>query len=288
MVAALLISLAMASDAASADQQTKGDEAKTKRASYQVQNRSAGDLAGVLSRVFKSAGDIQIVPDGPTNTLLVDASPAVVAEILNTAAMLDSRPQPVQVEVLLIDVATKKGADGITEAGEVDRKELSGPAEQVASKIKALENKGVFSSVKRFELKGAVNQETKVTETASKPYVTGMVTTIGVGGKPKAARTIAYRNVGTTVAVTAFVNPDGGIALDLHVQDERGVQPDDAPVIGADENGVPQRTTQFVKAALNTKMTIPNGHALLAEGVQMVSAVAGEQKLIVIMAKLGQ
>jgi hypothetical protein len=88
--------------------------------------------------------------------------------------------------------------------------------------------------------------------------------------------------------VTPFVNPDGAIVLDLHIQDDRGVQPDDAPVIGADENGVPQRTTQFFKAVLDTEMAIPNGQAVLAEGVQMVSAVAGEQKLIVIMAKVGQ
>src|SRR5579862_3767406 len=274
-IAALLVGLPAGEQFSSAGQQAKSENAQ--RTTYHVQNRSATELAGILGSHFKTVGNFQVVADGPTNTLLITANVPLLAELMNALTKLDRRPQEVLVEVYLIDLAPKKGTDGKTEQKEIEQKSFSGPAEQVASNIKALEKSGAFTAVRRFQLKGVVGQESKLTESASKPYVTGMVVTTGVNGIPMPRRTIAYKNVGTTLSATSFVNADGVIGLDLRVQDERGVQPEDAPVIGTDEFGQPVRSTQFVRASLDTKMTILNGQAVLAKDVQMQSTVGGER-----------
>jgi type II secretory pathway component GspD/PulD (secretin) len=282
-IAALIMSLPVSEQLCSAGQQAKSEDAK--RTTYHVQNRSAAELASILGQHFKAVPDFQVVADGPTNTLLITANGTVMAELMNTLTTLDRKPQEVLLEVLVIDVAAKKDADGKMQLGEFDLKELSGPADRVLSNIKALETRGVFTSVKRFQLKGVVNQQAKLNETVAKAYTAGMVVTTGPGGKPRATRTNLYKNIGTNIVGTTHANPDGIIALELHVQDERMVQPEDAPLIGHDENGQPVRTTQFVKASLDANMSVPNGHAVLANDVQVVSSVAGERTLIVVTAK---
>ena len=121
---------------ANASEQSKADTA-SKQVRYAVNNRSAQELATLLEKQFSGVAGVQIVPDGPNNTLLLTAKPGDLDELLNTLAKLDRRPQEVVVQILILRMPANREADGKMQPADFDAQQLSGAAERVLGHIEA-------------------------------------------------------------------------------------------------------------------------------------------------------
>jgi type II secretory pathway component GspD/PulD (secretin) len=256
--------------------------AKNKRTFYVVKHGDAKELANVLGKHFKGDAEVQVLPDSPGNCLLISAAPNVFEEVVKLLEQLDKRPQSVAVEVLVAEVAPRKDEDGKPARRDLNEKEFAGLSKDVQDKLEAMKKDGRLSNLKRIELTAVENQPAKVQVGESKPTVAA-VTVTGTG---RVARSIVYRNTGTQAEVTAKVGAENTVSLDLSIQDSRLHVADDAPVIGKDEDGTPVRVTEVVLSTLKTRLSIPSGQAVAAEGVKTDSKAGPTQILVVVSARV--
>jgi type II secretory pathway component GspD/PulD (secretin) len=252
--------------------------ADTKRGAYVVKHAAAKDLAPVLAKHFKGVAEIQAGPEGTNNLLLISAPPAVFDEALKLLDQLDHRPQSVAVTVFLVELPAKKADD---KDREIDEKELTGTLDEMPGKLAALQKKGDVAGFKRIDLTALENQPGSLLQGENKPYVVGAtVTATGI-----ATRQIAYRNVGTNVRVTPQVAADKTVTLALKVEDSRMYNPPDAPPVGTDANGAPIPATAFSQTNLETKVSVPSGKAVLAEGAKSTPKAGQGQMIVVVGAR---
>jgi type II secretory pathway component GspD/PulD (secretin) len=262
-------------------EQPKGEDGKTKRLAYAVRYGSAKELAVILGKYFKGDAEVQAV-DGSGNLLLINTNAAIFDELLATLAKLDRRPKTLSVEVFVIELPPKKGEGGKFQPADkdVDEKEFTGTIERVATNIAALQKKGTLGTVNRFTLTALENQTAHALNGGTKPYVAGIT---NIGGKSRT--TITYRNLGTSVTVTAKVG-EGAITLDLTLDDVRMVQPEDGIALGMDDQGRTIMATEFATAKLNANVSVAAGQAVLVEGVQVSGKAGNSRTLVVVGAKV--
>ena len=254
------------------------DDAKVKRVAFVVKYGTAKDLAASLAKHFKN--DLDIVPDATTNVLLLSGKPAVIEEVLATLAKIDRRPRMVAVEVWVLDIVPKKGADGKAAPGEVDEKALSGPAATVLKKVQELQKSGVVEAHRRYSLTALENQQARVVNGETKPYTGGVAT---IGGK--VSRNIMYRDVGTQMTVTPHIEADA-VVLDMKFDDSRMVQPKDGIPLGMDENNQPIFATEFALTMVSAKASVATSQAVLVQGAETKAKTTGARTLIVVTAKV--
>jgi type II secretory pathway component GspD/PulD (secretin) len=243
---------------------------------YVAKHGTAKGLAEVLAKHFKGADvEVQALPDGPGNLLLIRAAPAAFAEVVQLLGKLDERPRLVSVQVLIAEV--KPGMAGGQE--ELDERELQGSMDQVQARVNALVKAGRIGAVKRLQLTAVEGQPSHTLLGDNKPFVAG-VHTAATG---LISRAVTYRNTGFSVKVTPRVSSDKSIHLDLNLQDSRPHVPEDGIQIGTDEKG-PVRATEFISSTLDSKLTLTPGKALVARGVKTTSKSGREQTLVIVSA----
>jgi hypothetical protein len=231
-----------------------------KRGAYVVKYAAAKHLAGILARHFKGAAEIQAGPEGTSNCLLINAPPAVFDEVLKTLEKLDRRPHSVAVEIFVVELPTNKADDRDRRFAE---RNFSGSIDYVAERLDTLMKQGRVAGFKRIQLTALEGQIGSLMLGANKPFAMGTNT--------------VYRNVGTQVRVTPQVMADGSVTLDLNVQDSRGRDSATAP-----------GTTEFVQTALNGKISVAPGKAVLAKDARVISREGQGETLIVVGARVAE
>jgi hypothetical protein len=261
----------------------KPAEGNTKRVVYVVKHGSAKDIAAALSKHF--AGEAEAIAEPGSGVVLISARPAVFDEVMTTLAQLDRRPQSIAVEITVIELPPRKGADD----KDFDDKELSGAAETVAKNIKALQSKGLLGNVQHYKLTALENQSTSVLQSEAKPMVVS-ITNVGggggFGGKGKSASSLMYKNVGTSVEVKPRLGADKTLLVELRLEGSHLIQPDDGVLLGMDERGAPVFATETVLANFSGKLSVPPGQAVLAQGVQTTSKSGKARTLIIVSAHI--
>jgi type II secretory pathway component GspD/PulD (secretin) len=255
--------------------------AKNKRTVYLVRHGDAQTLAGLLAKHFKGDADVQVLPDAPSNCLLISAAPNAFTEVVKVLEQMDRRPHLIEVEVLIGQFTPKK-EEGKPSGKELNPKEFSGASKEVVEKLEALKMNGTLSSLKRIQVTAVENRPSSVLVGETKPVV-GAVTRTGAG---IVSRAIHYRNTGSKVTVTARVTAENQVLLDLSVDTSRLHVPDDGIEIGKDENGAPLRATEVVTAQLRTQLSVAPGQAVAAEGVKTNSKSGQGQTLIIVAARI--
>src|SRR4051812_47164735 len=134
------------------------DDAKIKRIAYVVKHGSAKDLAKVLGSHLKGAAEVDVLPEPNSNVLLLRVAPAAFDEVIKTLELLDRRPRTVAVDVWIADVTVRKADKDRPKEVEIDEKELTGPADTVQAKLKALQRQGRLGSLKQVQLTVPENQ----------------------------------------------------------------------------------------------------------------------------------
>ena len=233
--------------------------AEPKRGAYVVKYAAAKDLAGILAKHFKGAAEIQASPEGTSTCLLINAPPAVFAEVMKTLEKLDRRPHSVVVEVLVIELPPKKADD--KDKG-LDEKDFGGAIDDVAERLDTMVTNGQVAGFKRIQLRTLEGQLGSLMLGETKPFAMG-------------ANTTTYRNVGTQVKVTPQVTADGSVTLDLNVQDSRGR-----------ESATMAGKTEFILTSLVGKISVAPGKATLAKDAKVISKEGKGETLIVVGARV--
>lgn len=252
--------------------------AKEKRTLYVVKYGGAKDLAAALAKHFKGDADVQLLPEAPSNCLLIRAAPPVFDEVLKVLEQLDRRPREVSVEVLVATVVPKKGEGD----KDLDERELTGPAKDVEAKVEDLMKRGRLAGLRRVRLTALENRPASVFAGDLLPFVMG-VTTTATG---RTARTITYHNTGISVRLTPYVTPEKAIQLDLMVEDGRAAIPENGVALGQDENQQTIRAPEFITSKVETKLDVPSGHTVAAKGVKTTAKSAQAQTVVLVTAQL--
>jgi general secretion pathway protein D len=177
-------------------------------------------------------GDVQIVPDETTNSLLVRAETADWEVLRQTILALDLRPLQVLIEVLIAEVrhtrdlqvgVAAKATDKEGEASAELKGETTG--DFIFKIVKSNENVDVTVTLSALAARGDVrilsrpvifaqnNQEARILVGAERPFVQvfrSLPTDAAVRDQ-----VVQYRDVGTSLTILPTINPDGYINLQL-------------------------------------------------------------------------
>lgn len=263
--------------------------AKTHRTHYTARYLDAATLANVLNRHFKGEAEIAAVSGAIGNTLLISGSSEAIGEVTKLLEQLDQKPRTVEVEIVIADLASKKGAD----AKDVDVSGL-----EPLAKLEALTKAGQIGAVQRIKLTAVEGQPISSTTGGNKPIVSGTTVAGGggfggdgggfggppkdrgpgaAGGGPMVRRSISYHETGTTVKLTARIGAENVVALDLNVQDSKIRAPEAGDDIGA---------AAFDNNTLSTKLNVPAGKAVAAQAVRTEGKGGGAMSLVIVTANI--
>lgn len=181
-------------------------------------------------------GEVQIVPDELTNSLLVRASAEDYAVILQAIEALDLRPLQALIEVLIVEVRRDRDHEVGVSLGRIDslspgisdrfdatlRAAAGGDFNFTVRDLGAL---GIDAAVSLLAASGDVrilsrpvvvaqnNQEARIMVGAERPFVQvfrSLPTESAIRDQ-----IVQYRDVGTTLTITPTINPDGYVNLDV-------------------------------------------------------------------------
>jgi len=227
------------------------DTGATPRVDVQMGSVRAPGLPGSLQ------GEVQIVPDEATNSLLVRAQEPDWEVIQQTVKSLDLRPLQVMIEVLIAEVRHNKdfnfgvaarlgsdsGATGNTGSVSLQGTSTGDFAMQIMRvghvnvnvAISALASTGDVHIVSRPVLLAQNNQESHILIGSERPFVQvfrSLPTDAAVRDQ-----VIQYRDVGTKLTLTPTINDDGYVNLQVvqEVSNATNETEFDAPVISTRE-----------------------------------------------------
>ena len=185
---------------------------------------------GVVSQVPQ--GEVQIIPDETTNSLLVRASQADWDVIQQAVAALDLRPSQVLIEVLIAEVRrtneyevsmsgkatrsrdrnTSAELRGVT-TGDLLLRWMNGGRVELTAALSLLATRGDVRILSRPVLLAQNNQEARILIGSQRPFVQvfrSLPTDAGVRDQ-----IVQYRDVGTSLTILPTINPDGYVNLQL-------------------------------------------------------------------------
>jgi type II secretory pathway component HofQ len=251
-----------------------------KSGTYVVKYAAAKDLADILAKHFRGAAEIKIGPDAASNSLLINAPPTVLEEVMKTLELLDRRPRPVAIDIFVVELATKKGDD---KEKRPDKKEFSGAINNVAERLDSMVKKGQVAGFRRIQLTTPEGQPSLQDLTEVKQFV------MAASALPNGiiTRQISRRKVGTLLKVTPRITADRSVMLTLNVEDARA-QDTTIPWVPVDENGNPFFITQFVHTWLIGKISVASGQAALAKDAKVISKEAEAETLIIVGARIDE
>lgn len=264
---------------------------KAHRTQYALKHLDAQALASVLNKHFKGEAEIVAVTIAPGNTLLISGSSESIGEVIKLLEQLDQKPKTVEVELVIAEIVSMKGADG---------KEVDVSGLEPMAKLDALTKGGQIGTIQRIKLTAVEGQPITSTNAGSKPYVSGSVVGgaggfnpggglkggdnpgpggkgAGPGGGGMMRRAISYHDAGTTVKLTAKIGAHDVIALDLNVQGSKVRLAEAGDELGA---------AAFDNNTLNTKLNVPSGKAVAAQTVRTEGKTGGTLSLVIVTARV--
>lgn len=196
----------------------------------------AGAVPGIEGRAASFTGEVVIVPDPRSNSLLIRASPADFQLIEAAVKELDTRPLQVLIEVVIAEVRRDRSFSFGVEAA-TDPVHVNGSKATVSGSQKGL---GLGDFVLQVMNLGALNLDATLSAAAergdvkilSRPVVVAannQPATINVGSQrpfiqvsrslPTDAATrdqvVQYKDVGTKLTVLPTISPDGYVVLQV-------------------------------------------------------------------------
>jgi len=204
-------------------------------------------------------GEVTIVPDELTNSLLVRASEEDFANLRDAVEFLDIRPLQVLIEVLIVEARRDRSFSLSTDffkpasSGHMDAS-LEGRLSQGSSGISELvirlmnlgkgdidaalalnETRGNVTIVSRPVILASNNTQARFLVGTQRPFV--QVSRSLPTDAPQRDQVIQYRDVGTKLTVRPTINQDGYVSLEIQqeVNAATGEVAFDAPVISTRE-----------------------------------------------------
>ncbi len=181
-------------------------------------------------------GDVSIVPDEPTNALIVRAEPADWEVLRQLIEALDQRPLQVLIEVVIAEVRRtsdlsigftgevtreREGAEGTSftgslggfTTGEFALELMRLGRADVTAMVSALASKGNVKVLSRPVVLAQNNQEARISVGAERPFIQvfrSLPTEAAVRDQ-----VVQYRDVGTSLTILPTINADGYVNLSV-------------------------------------------------------------------------
>lgn len=218
-------------------------------------------------------GSVRIVPDAPTNSLLVHASSADYAIVEAAIEELDTRPLQVLIEVLIAEVRHDKtrslgvSAEIVKQAGktivagslvglttgDVALRVLRDGDLSVDAVLSAIAQTSDVSVVSRPVVIAQNNEEARILVGTQQPFIQlsrALPTDAAVRDE-----VVQYRDVGTQLTIRPTINPDGYVSLTVlqEVSTATNEIQFNAPVIGTREAA--------------TRLLVKDGHTAVLGGL---------------------
>lgn len=179
-------------------------------------------------------GDVQIVPDEITNSLLIRATAADWAILEQAILALDLRPLQVVIEVVIAEVQrtgdlnvgvgfAASDRDGVLSEGTTAILPVDPPSDaftldilragdvNVAVTLAALSSTGNVRILSRPLVQAQNNQEARILVGSERPFIQSSYTGVTTGGV--AQEIVQYRDVGTSLTILPTINEDGYVNL---------------------------------------------------------------------------
>jgi hypothetical protein len=278
----LLAGGVVAGSAAAAD----APAVKRQRSAVVLKYGDAKALAETLGKHFKGDGDVSVLAEPATNTLLISAPERAHADVVALVKTLDRRPRTIAIDVLIADLGPKKG----DEARKLDRSAFRGPSAEVWKRVEELRKKGVITGTRRFRLTALENEPVSLKTGGTKASVMGVAGGWGgrggAGGAGVTSRSISYRDLGTSLDVTVRLAGDREAQVTLSLTDSRPTQGDGGVVLGKDENGGPIRAPEYANTTLKTRLAAPVGHAAPVQISEGESGSGQAQSLVIVATRV--
>jgi type II secretory pathway component GspD/PulD (secretin) len=278
----LLAGGVVAASAAAAD----APAVKRQRSAVALKYGDAKALAETLGKHFKGDGDVSVLAEPATNTLLISAPEKAHADVVALVKTLDRRPTTIAIDVLIADLGPKKGDD----ARKLDRSAFRGPSAEVWKRVEELRKKGVITGTRRFRLTTLENEPVSLKTGGTKASVMGVAG--GWGGRGGGAgagvtsRSISYRDLGTSLDLTVRLAGDREAQVTLSLTDSRPTQGDGGVVLGKDENGGPIRAPEYANTTLKTRLAAPVGHAAPVQIAEEESGSGQAHSLVIVATRV--
>lgn len=196
---------------------------------------SAQAAAGAAGRVAALAGDVTIVPDAGTNSLLVRAIRSDFELVQAAVQELDVRPLQVLIEVLIVEIRTdRQFSFGVgTELGETrvgGSTTISGSTEGIGlgdlvlrvmriggedlrATLRASTSRGDATILSRPILLAANNEEATITVGSQRPFI--QVSRSLPTDAPSRDQVVQYKDVGTSLSVRPTISGNGYVTLEV-------------------------------------------------------------------------
>jgi hypothetical protein len=245
---------------------------KVQRLVYPLKGGDPAGPAEAIKRHLRGEVEVSVLP----HALVLSGDPAAVQEATKLLDQLDLPVKSVEVEVTIVEVATKGDAPGA-------------PSTPSASEVMAnlVELKKAGAVVRQVRFTAVEGQGVLVQNGRNQPVVSGAALGggraapggPGGGGAPFAQRSVTYQSVGTTVKAETRVGTDGAVTLDLSLQDAaaRAAEP-------GDESGGGAPTLET--ATLNTRVRVPPGQPILAEALRADTKAGRTTTLVIVTARV--
>ena len=210
--------------------------------------------AGAAGRIASLTGEVTIVPDAGTNSLLIRASRADFTLIQAAVAELDVRPLQVLIEVLIVELrrdaslafgtdltqaATRVGGDGTTVSGTSSGLGLGDLVLRVmrigggdlSATLRASAARGDATILSRPVVLAANNEQAVITVGSQRPFV--QVSRSLPTDAPTRDQVVQYKDVGTSLTVRPTISGNGYVTLEVtqEVNAATAETAFDAPVI---------------------------------------------------------
>jgi Bacterial type II/III secretion system short domain len=313
LVMGLLLSSATAQERSKETTRKMKTAPSLSRQVYTVRGGQAKELANVLALHFKSDSLFQVSPEARSNSLLLNGSKSSLDEALAVLREIDRPARTVHIQEFLIELSPKADSETGADRKPINPAELTGPVRDVDAKIRDLQKRALIARLQRIELTTEDGQGAQVRASASRPYTTAVNFSSGVGGPgfsgfrgragrgatgtapPGASdgdasfsggitsRSVAYREVGTSIHVEPEVGVGGLVRLALRVEDTR-MRAAESVSLATDEKGKTVPATEFLISTLESKLSVRTGHVALAQGMATESKTRHAETIILISA----
>lgn len=256
------------------------DELRQQREAYAPGALNVGDAqspgggAAPAGLTAQLEGEIRIVPDPPTNSLLLHASPSDYETLRAAIEAIDTRPLQVLIEVLIAEVRRDRtrglslsgtvekvldGGDrlegeleGLT-AGDLALRVLTLGQVSIDAVLRVLSASSDVTILSRPVLLAQNNEEARILVGSQRPFI--LLSRALPTDDAVRDQVVQYRDVGTQLNIRPTINPDGYVKLSIlqEVSSATSEVQFGAPVISTRE--------------ANTKLLVKDGHTVVLGGL---------------------
>ncbi|NNF84502.1 MAG: type II secretion system secretin GspD [Deltaproteobacteria bacterium] len=227
----------------------------------------------------ESTGSFDIIPDEPTNSIIIRGSASEYAALLNVLKVIDIYPLQVLLEVLIAEVqlddALRLGVDWEYMSQSKDwshdvRVGIPTPptavsegliyafekTDRLMGSVRALADDGKVSILSSPSVISTNGKKSKIEVAQQVPVTTGQVTNVS-GAADVITETVEYRDVGIILGFTPYINAEGLITLEIDQE-----QSEVSGVTGGTLNN-----PIFLKRSIQTTLLAPQDRSLVLGGL---------------------